>query len=551
MFHPQMLAMIKQQVPAINPLIGNGLAVHHFKHIESYVDTIFRTAGEGFQHGIRYVGCRHLSPAEEFNFVTRKRGSRTTFDIAKSDFYLMAYQFEVETGEGQREVIERLIYLPFVRDGGIMYINNARYRISPILSDQVISINHADVFVRLLKAKITVHRLAHTFRSDGENDEIVQLTWSNIYNNKDDKKTANKPKTSLAHYLFCKHGFSGSMKLIAGADAYVVQNREDLVNYPKEEWVVCESSGIPSKGMKNYRKPSALVVVRRSQYGQMAKQLIAGFFYVADRYFFRFDHSPEHLDDHRFWRILLGLIIRRVADMRVDGTTNDGRIITDMNDHIASLDEYLDTLYKKRLEQIGYPCHDIYDLFRVIMSRIDAWLSQSDNQVTNKYDKELAILYDACFALISNVNKMYYKLRNAARKDRGGKRISLSEYEDVLREHMPPTIISGNLSKRAVAKGITYSGDNKLFKVTTEAIPQTSANSRGGRRGDQSVTADPTKKISASMAEVCTFVVLSKADETGDGKISPYLQISDASMVVRSEALRPLIEKTQQILTAR
>lgn len=40
--------LMDAETPKINPLLGNGLAVEHMKHIENYLDAVFQSVASGF-----------------------------------------------------------------------------------------------------------------------------------------------------------------------------------------------------------------------------------------------------------------------------------------------------------------------------------------------------------------------------------------------------------------------------------------------------------------------------------------------------------------------
>lgn len=556
MFPDSVTRMIDDNTANINPDIGNGLAVKHMAQITETIDSFCRTSSEKEHNGLVFLGVRDCTPEEAFTFITRKRGPRISYDIAESYFIAKCLMFRATNADGETQVHNRIILVPYVMQGGMMRINNARYRISPVMSDRVISVNYKDVFVRLLKAKITFRRLIQTYRAhiNGTGKtELVQVTWSNIYNEKTtEKKTAVKPCTPMTLYLFAKFGFTETFKKVAKADAVIctdgVSNEGLLeVEYQNQDWICCESSGIIPRGYRGYSRPTVKLYVKADHYTDMAKQLIAGFFYVADRYHFRFSHQASNIADYRFWQTLLGLIIRRINDARTDATISDGRIIEDMRDHMVSLDEYLDSMYRERLRQDGYHCDTIYDLFVIVMEHIDYWISTSNAMVSSKYDKEVAILYDACFGLISSVNKMYYKLRNLARRDRGGRPITMQEFQDVLQEFLPPTVISRQLSRRPVSSGVTVPGSCMLYKVTTEVVPQHQANATG-RRHDTRVD-DPIHRLDASQAEVTNFTVMSKADVTGSTRMNPWMRLDARNVIIPDPKLAGVIEKTQKILS--
>lgn len=535
MFPKDLQALIDESTPKLNPKIANGLAVDHLKHVESYVDSVFRVAADGFPPGLTYDGCSRCSPSKEYEIVTRKRGSDCVFDIAKNYMYYMEYRFSFN-GEPIRP---RHIQLPYVEDGGVLYISGSRHIISPVISDRVISVPDTNIFVRLLKAKNLYHRETYHFSTNqiGGRLESAQVVWSMIYNGK--KETSNsrsrvKANTTIAHYLFCKYGFSETMVKFAGCIPIVGDDDITEENYPSDKWIICESSGIRIKSMGSYKKSPIRIAIRKDEYKPIVKSLIAGFFYVIDRFSTRSSHVE--IEQPSMWRILLGIIL-------YGPDHSEGKLLSEINEHISSIDKYVDGIVQEQLRRIGYDCSDIYELFALILSKFDEWMLESDIKGNSKYGKELSVLYFVCSDISRSIFGLYFELRSSKRKD-----LNKDKIEKLMAKHLRPGAIYGlNKTHGEVSTG-GYSGDNKALRTTLILVPQSETSKRGKSKGHQS-TSDPSTLFDASMAEVNVITAMSKAAPSGVSRVSPYLAVDEAGLIIRNPDLVDLIDWTQTVIS--
>src|SRR5690606_38908663 len=153
-----------------------------------------------------YVRMERCTPKEEYAETVKKKNSIRRYEIARSDVYMVKCIFTWR----EEEKIVRYLYLPFVQDGGLIYILGALYAISPLLTDNAISAGLNNLFVPLTCTKLTFERTIHHFLLNGERASEY-IVWSNIYKRKAESiRNQGRPSlraySTLAHYLFCKYG---------------------------------------------------------------------------------------------------------------------------------------------------------------------------------------------------------------------------------------------------------------------------------------------------------------------------------------------------------
>jgi hypothetical protein len=525
--------LIDSDTPKLNPLIAEGLAVEHMKHVERWVDAVFRSAAKGFPEGLVYDGCCRATPKEEFDETTKKKGTKRQFDTARSDIYMMKYLF---TYKGEK-LPPRYLYLPFVSDAGCLWLGGSRFNISPILSDRVISIGVSNIFVRLLRDRMTFERMSWHFMSDGKR-ETVQVAWSEIYHKSAKHKKIRptvKANCALVHYLFCKYGFEQTFLKFGHCKPVVGGAEITREQYPESDWVICTSTQVKPKGCgRGYYEPSQIrLAVRRDELTPMVRNMIGGFFYVADHFPTRV--VPESTESRRMWMILMGEII-------FSGNINHGKLHDDIADHMASLDEYLDGLVIEKLKEIGWPVNDIYELFALILENFNTWVVAATDKVASMYDKELSILYYVLTEVTFAIFKLYFKLKAASKKELTSKEIIAT-----MNLTLKTGLIYSMTKNHGEVSTISSPGDNKAFKITSLLVPQ-SGSSRLSSRKDRAVLNDPSKRLHVSVAEVGGYSNLPKSEPSGRSRLNPHVRADVKGVVQRNVERLEMLDTVQEMI---
>jgi hypothetical protein len=517
----------------MNEDIANGLAVKHFHDVEKYVDLVFKSAAKGFPLGLKYVDGKRCTPQEELAVVTKKKGSKRMYDVARSDIYMMKYTFSYN-GE---ELEPRYLYLPFVSDAGTITIGGSRFNISPLLTDRVISVGVSSIFIRLLRDRLTFERMSQHYMVDGKR-ETVQVAWSLIYHKNAKMKKLRptvKANCTLMHYLLCKYGFYETFQRFGHCKPVVGGSEINKNVYPEDEWVICSSTQVKPKGCgRGFYEPTNIrVAIRKEEMTPMVKNMLGGFFYIVDH--FPTYMPPEWVDSKRQWMILLGHII-------FSGTINAGKLYDDIADHMTSLDEYLDSLIMMKLHDIGVHVDDIYQVFAIVIEKFNDWLLAATDKVASMYDKELSILPFSLYEITSAIFKLYFKLKAASKKELTAKEI-VATMNLTLRTGLIFSLTKGH----GEVSTISTPGDNKATKITSMLVPQ-SASNRQSQRKDRAVLNDPSKRLHVSVAEVGGYSNLPKSEPSGRSRINPHVRIDPKGVVLRKPEYVEMLDQIQELI---
>jgi hypothetical protein len=539
-----------QHTPKLNPDLAGGLAQKHMQEGEAWVDSVYRAVARGFPPNFIYVRGERCTPQQEFDEATRKKNNKRMFDVARSDIYMMKYIFRHTDKNGKVEEINRYMYLPFVSDAGVIYLGGSRFVISPILADRVISKGEDSIFVKLIRAKLTFQREQQHFLANDVTGrdfrETVHVAWSLVYN-KNQKMQKLKPvikaNTTLVHYLLCKFGFAemfskfGNCTPIVG-DATTISEAE----YPPSDWVICKTNTHtrPARTytLKSYTPTTIRLAIRREEYTPMVKNLVCGFFYIVDHFPSRV--QPKYLGtveapkprERALWMVLMGHLL-------FSSNINEGKLEDDIAEHIRSLDEYIDEVMKLKFKDIGMPIDDIYQLFGIVLENFQEWILAARDHVSSMYDKELSVLYYVLDEITKQINKFYFKLKAASKKD-----LNTKEITTMMNQTLRTGLVYSITKKHGEVSTISCPGDNKAFKTTAQLVPQTSSSRQTGRK-DNAAISDPTKKIHISVCEVGGYANLPKSDPSGHARLNPHLRTDAKGVVLRDPALIELLDSTQ------
>jgi hypothetical protein len=440
------------------------------------------------------------------------------------------------------------MYLPSVRQAGLITIRASTFAISPVLADRAISYGVNTIFIPLQVTKLTFERLDHTFRiydvQDGLEsnwNETANVAWATVYNRNPEKGANNRnritAKHTMAHYLFSKYGVTQTFKMVSNSDVYV--GYPDEINYdiyPKEEWLICGSKQICPRTLRGVRRSGYVatnirMAIRRTAWTTQNIGLVAGFFYIADHFPQRVE--PEFIESTRFWRILLGHLI-------FGSDQSEGKLADEIDNHIESLDESLDERSRLDLRSENINANDIYQLFAFIIGALSEMVIQSDNVESTMYDKELMVLRYALFDINKAISHFKFALQKAVRKPK-----IKEEINNALRRNLTVDAIMKINRQHGEVAGISSPGDNMYFKITSNLVPQTSATGNG-RNSGKSAAGDASKLLHSSIVEVGSYNNLPKASPDGRTRISPYVQYDASYRVVRNEKFRELIDDVQR-----
>ena len=586
---PLFSRMTKKYTPKMNDTVMRGLAVHNMKYLEEYLDAQIQSICVGMPECFKYIGYERCTVEEEFEFSTKPKNTRRMFDLAKTSKYLVKYFWEFTDALGHVEVLTKYIQLPYVKEGGILYISGTAMHLIPVLSDKVFTPNGDSIFVRLIQDRNNFYRMYQTIIVDGKRKSI-HVAHAEIYrHNAKSKPNASeqttRAKTVLPHYLFARYGFTGAFQRYCGVVPVIGDHRSITPElYSAEDWVICESTKIQPKKSnldKYYIGTNIRVAVPRQKYTHEVECMVAGFFYVVDHFPHRYipkfgieelDHrgssitafelilqgkevglTPEEIgryhklieqkhkeivDDRSLWMILIGHI-------RFSGIYPEPRLLTSIQEHFETIEPYLDQAVKQKLIESGIHLENYYDLLFYIQANFNRYILENERNGLCVYGKSLEILQYVAYDILYGVTMMKFKINKTASR---GAPLSLRDVNEPLRR----IIRTGSIFKlqsgdKLVCEVVSYSGDHMYPKITA-IVAQQENKAGGGRSTDKRIVPGPELWLDLSMVMAGSVLNLPKSNPTPVVRINPYIALDEKTgTIVVNEKFKDLLEENKRL----
>lgn len=548
--------VIDTHCPKFNKAVTEGVSNLILRTVPEYLDNIFKSSIKSLSPDVQlvYKGYRRLTPEEEFNELILSTGNKTVFDLAPSDLYSVEFVFDYAGEE-----IRRKLYLPFSSRGNLIRISNTVYTIVPILSDTVISLSATEVFVRLLKDKITFKSKVLGFVLNNEKvtgnviyAEIVKTTNTDIEDN------IGNPLTSVSLYPLGKYGFAKSMELYARTDKWIVT--VENVDHLRNEYDVYESTKIKPRRLKDigYKGHDVKILVHKSvPTSKFLEHFIYGIIYTLDLLpeqgvdFVYYVNNKNLKDEIFYWRVLLGKISYKNS-VRME------KIVEDMTEHFITLEGYMDNLIIEKLNRNkifvpGKPPRSIenfYDLIAVIMGNYSQWLLKFKEYNSNVNNRYIDILYYILYDIIIGFNKVILNLNRRATK-----KANLSSKE--IRK-----LFNNEFSFRKIFTLVKASQQNLCMQVTEStsdimypkitAILEDQSRGNGVRRATKLQIPENVLTLNGYDLYLGSLLFLTKAVPSPRFRSNLYMQynISTGKLIVPDD-IQKTINKLETLLKGR
>ncbi len=540
---------VKQTTPRMNPDIANGLAVKMMPKALEHLDAVTRSVAKDFIPGLRYIGFELCTPEEELRKVNPKKNDKYVIETAKSSLYLtklkLAYTdpkaVDVRTGKlanVEEELDPCYIYVPYVGPAGRMYLSGAQYFLSPILADVVLSFEKDCIFLNLLRAKFGIRDIRHIVLKNGIHEEH-KILWSNIYHVDDSEiidKIETRPESTLVNYLFCYKGLFNTFKDYAGCTPIIGTKDINEDNYPQSDYVIYESAKQKLKGSKYQIFTPYKVAIKKSELNTSVEGFVAALFYLIDHFPDEF-RQIEWLNDSRKWRLILGRII-------FGKSRNAGTILEAIDDHFKSLDQYLDTIVKYKLESINIFVDNIYDFFAHAVHNYKEWSFKSKENLNSIYEKELSVLHYTLSEIVNSINTFYFKLKSTY-KTSDKRPLTKEDINKIVRSVIKPKRIFAIKDSPSGLSNMAYPGDNMFMKITSNVIPQKSLSKTGN---DEIDIGDPVNFLHESFMAIGSHLNLPKSSPIGYRTLSPYTMLDKDNKFIIDPEEKKYLDNVHEII---
>lgn len=528
---------IYDRVPPFNPLICDGYAVTEMRSVDEYVDHIWRCAQESFPPRLTYDGYRRTSPRVEYATITKKRNNVQAYELATSYVYMNDYRLLLDG----KPLLPQRFYLPYVKDGGEILMRGSSFFIKAVLADKSISDDVNKLFIPLNRDKLTFERLSYSYLV-GDKTETEYVYWSAIHHALNNTKGTDPSipsniKTPLFLYMFCKYGVTATFRMLMKDGELVFGNGADQMAEELPGYTICQSTGFKPVNLKqNYYAPSSLsVAIKTSEFTASLSSLVATLFYIVDLFPTRI--RVEDLDNTRLWKILLGEIIFK-------NKNNVGKLVDGVDNHLLSLDGYMDAMVREKLASDDIHVTTIYDFFLYVVDNFTKRIVNSDP--ASIYNKCFTVLRYALFDINKAISNLVFKLQSLPEN------FTEKEVNNILTRSLKPDIIFDLIKGgHGEVSNVSYSGDNKLYKITSDIVLQSDATPGAGGGLKTSNLRDPAKFLHSSVIEVGSVTNQPKSEPTGKTRANPRVRIRKDGSIERDPARMEFLDNEVQPTIAR
>ena len=559
---PQLLKMVDEKFPKINPKIGLGIVYYDCQNPMGKVNETLTSSINNAIPGLKYEGWHWLSPEQEYreraqlvrsNKISQKgqdalrSKAPSTINIDPNDMRMVCIKMSYKG----KPLPDRNLLIHYVSKYNNMTINGARYRFAPVLYDAFPSVSRNDVFIQLDKAKVTFRNNKNVLLLRDEELTRINVVCSALFNDKGSSKVKqNKMQvadvrmdTCLVHYMLCHYGinnlFEKVLKLKIDKDVFIYDEQKFTPQFDKNEYVVYKSIRKQPNtylGHTNAWSPTYIcIAVKKNRETPLIRNYIAGIYYILGN--FSAYLNMESLNEPIKLMHTLGIIL-------FGPTESLNMIVNKVDSHIRSLDSYMEASTAANIRAKGYNVKNIYELMAVVVENYDRWVAWYKQNSSSCYEKTISTRHYTYFQINRAVNLLVFALTGLYNRkgDNVREQDIVKELTQTLRPLMAYKVISEHGSELAVISDAT---DRPILNAGTHIVPQ-SHTAPGGKNRRTSVTPEVAADSSVSVA--CSYLAIAKSNPSGRSSISPWLDLGDDRVVRKPEKYADLLDRTQAYL---
>lgn len=532
---------IQNDFPPFNKRLAEGYAYSEMPKSLTYLDDVIRSIVKAVEHetGVVYVGLERATVEQEFEELTKDSFRKVrSYNIARTDSYMVNLIFTANN-----RTYKKLMSIPFVSLGGQMYRYGTLYKVTPVLADRVFSVGETPgMFVRLTTVRLNFIKEAYYVQVNRV-PMALGFIHSVIYKNKTSEASKNNnygKVTPLVLYLMAKYGLGETFKRYLNVDI-IYGSEETLISkgYSEEDYTFFTSTRVKPKQMKSvdhYQATDFCLLVRNEDVTDALKGLVAGVFYILDM-FTQLDY--RNFEDPQTWRLCLGKILfhHEVAL---------GKLMLNVNDHLSSVDNYVDTVMLTKFNSLGLKINHMYDLLFYISANYDYYLIKNENREADCYGKELSILYYLFNDVVSQITNFTYRLKKLLKEGNGV--LKDSDIENNIMNKMKTAAINNLTSTHGEISAVNYSGENLFLGFTNDLVPQEKT-TKAKNRNDNVSLHKSSNFLHASASEVRTYNTATKGSPQGATRINPFLMVDETGLIIRRPEFIEALDHLQSLIS--
>ena len=521
---------IEEISPKFNKQMVEGICYHRLNTAITYIDRFIKYGCQSkTQTHLKYLGYKEVMPKDELKFLFNKT-SRTEYDIAENDIYLVEFYFQYGDVE---EPLKYMFYIPFMNKGNIIHLSGNKLLVMPVFADKVISVGEKIIFINILTAKYNFTRSYSSVVVNGKYKRIPIINtelYKNQSKKQEDTTTAN---TTVMHYLLANYGYTQTMNRLLGFVPTLTFKDE------VDGCVVVRSTGQPPQGyIRNkllYEATPIRFAVPEHLFNETVLYAIGNMFYIIDN--FPDSLSIQDFDDTVIWKRLLGEIIH-------SGNHSLFYLSEKINAHFNDLNSKFDNITIDKLKDVGVNSSTLIELITVIFENFNTWIMNASPR-SLYYNKTYEVESFALSNLTSRITRIVLDInKEELRVD--SKQLDIKVVDKIFKKYFKTRTVFSLKNEKLFVASIDYSGDH-LYPKNTAMVIQQESDFVNVKKAE--VNTSERKKLVASMATIGSILGLNKSNPTPLIRMNPYVNVDyPTGTVLPHPQFNDIIEETDKLL---
>ncbi|AXH70856.1 hypothetical protein [Vibrio phage BONAISHI] len=522
MVDPDIISYMEKDRPVWNRKVCEGLAISEMPKVAPELDRVIRCGLDECVEGLKYVDCQRTDPREHLAESVRARNGKHQLEQTRSNLVMHKFRF---TFRGKP--LHKYLAIPYVDSQGFLVMRDTNYVISPTMDNKFHGVDKGLIFVPFTRLRVKFFREPHHFLSD-RRMVTADTYWSRIHTvGKNDAATNRNPQ--LLNYLMCWMGATQAFKFM---DVNAVFGDEDSLNevdFPRDEWVICRSSGLkPRARMSNYIPPKTMVAIKRSEYSRHTENILASFFYILDNCSDWDFLTPENMDQVQVWRRALCRFIWKNPDPRLS--------LEELDTHMAGLEEYIDEIIQNKLRAERINVSNIQEFFKYLIDNFSNIVL--DNDPAGVLGKQLSIVPQVTFSVVKMINNVMFILKRVPKE-----RLTEKKIIDVFNRNFSAAKFMLLTTPEHPEVQMAESATSCLPKKITSVMVRPSRTS-GSQTGQSQ---DPQNILHHDFIRIHSVRMVTKASFSATGRINPNVMLSPTNEIIEDPRLTPYAEEFKRL----
>jgi hypothetical protein len=544
-FWKQMFKQCSSKLPDFNDFLLTDFRKNNIDNSPNFLDTIFQEANKLFGDKITFHGHELLSPDDRLKYLASIK-FLNGIDIRTSELALYKYKLGFEG-----KMYDVHMFLPYYHNRAIT-IESIIYQPLLAIIERTIYHQEHSVLIKVLRSPLKFIRLPNiTNFEDIDNRRIFvdePLIMVNAHAKANSGKNRNKARTSVILYLLATHGLKKTLQKFGFSlkDLYIyhepVKNKEyisikikDPIKFKDSElesqalYLICRDSLCDNNSVQNRLFRRIIVAIINAMKDPAINLGIdANAFNGQNKEYNNLYVNP--LEGALIpWKMILGKVIH-------GNQLLDNQILLFVNNHLTSLNTYLDPFTTLQLKHLDIDCKDIYDLFIQVFINFDQWMLTK--KITNLYEKKIGVSELLHQETIKYIFNRYYNKQNTNPE--------LTEKNFLSLIKMNSYIIKKIYLSQLFHKSHTAFNDNWLLTIGAKKYRQP-ANQKKRTVGRKDILTDKEQFFDPSYAGVETLTSIPNSNPGVAGTINPFLLIDEFGCIIQPAWTKELDELKNHI----